>query len=130
MGVTASRPAKRVLIVEDDVLLAYDLEDLVREAGYEPVGPAHSLSEGLELAGAGVVDAALLDIDLGREKVWPLAELLHARGTPLAFVSAQCTLVERPAALKASACLAKPARAEAIFSLLDGLCNARVAASH
>jgi len=108
----------RILIVEDDALLAFDLEDLLREAGAEPIGPALSLTDGKALAETREFDAALLDIDLGNEKVWPLAEYLVAQRRPFAFVSALCALGAMPTGLGVARCLSKPARPHAIIDLV------------
>ncbi|RYE00689.1 MAG: response regulator [Sphingomonadales bacterium] len=76
----------RVLIVEDEPVVAMLLEDILEELGCVPVGPANRLSEGLALA-EGALDAAILDINLAGERSNAIAELLHARGVPFAFAS-------------------------------------------
>lgn len=117
---SSSLKGLRVLIVEDDALLAFDLEDLVRDAGAIPVGPALTLAEAQALAASHAIDAALLDIDLGSEKVWPLAETLYARGTPFGFISAQCSIGAMPTNIGNPPCLAKPARPHAVIELVAG----------
>lgn len=117
---SSSLDGLRVLIVEDDALLAFDLEDLLREAGAEPIGPALTLAEAQALADRNPIDGALLDIDLGTEKVWPLAEALYARGTPFGFISAQCAIGGMPTNIGNPSCLAKPARPQAVIELVAG----------
>jgi CheY-like chemotaxis protein len=78
---------KRILVVEDEALVAMMLEDMLAGLGCEVVGPAMRLNEGLELARLNGLDAAVLDINLGGERSYPIADLLEERGVPLAFVT-------------------------------------------
>ena len=79
----------RVLIVEDEVIIALDFSDAVAELGYEVVGPALSLDQGLELAESEHLDCALLDVNLGFGLTsQPIAEALRAKGVRIAYVTA------------------------------------------
>ncbi|MEI9852579.1 MAG: response regulator [Sphingomonas sp.] len=82
-----SAPRLRVLVVEDEPVVAMCLEDILDCLGYEPVGPASRLDEGLALARAGRLDAAILDINLGGERSTAIAETLRSAGVPFAFAS-------------------------------------------
>lgn len=77
----------RVLIVEDEPIVAMCLEDILDELGCVTIGPASRLSDGLRLAGAGGLDAAILDINLGGERSTGIAEALRGAGVPFAFAS-------------------------------------------
>lgn len=77
----------RVLIVEDEPVVAMCLEDILEELGCVTVGPANRLSEGLALAEEEALDAAILDINLAGERSNAIAELLRMRGIPFAFAS-------------------------------------------
>jgi two-component SAPR family response regulator len=78
-----------VLIVEDNLIPALEIEDIIRELGCEVVGPVGKLSEVMKLIETTPLDAALLDVDLKNgEKVYPAADLLGARGIPFAFFTA------------------------------------------
>jgi len=79
----------RLLIVEDEAMVAMLIEDALLELGCEVVGPAGSVRAALRLAEAtdGALDGALLDINLGGEKVYPVAAALARRGVPFVFVS-------------------------------------------
>ena len=77
----------RVLVVEDEPVVAMCLEDILDALGCIPVGPASRLSEGLALAENEALDAAILDINLAGERSTPIAEALRARGVPFAFAS-------------------------------------------
>jgi len=76
----------RLLIVEDAVLLALELEAGLQDAGAEVVGCAAELDEGMAMLSLDI-DAAVLDANLNGESVTPLAEALRARGTPFVFAT-------------------------------------------
>jgi two-component system, response regulator PdtaR len=78
-----------VLVVEDEFLIAMDLEDLLERHGWCVLGPAASVAQALRLLdGDGQPDVALLDVNLGGELVTPVAEALRARGVPFVLASA------------------------------------------
>jgi CheY-like chemotaxis protein len=76
-----------VLVVEDDALVAFDLESMLESAGCAVVGPAARLDEAIVLASEGLFDVALLDIHLRGEVVYPVADILTGRGIPFLFLS-------------------------------------------
>jgi CheY-like chemotaxis protein len=76
---------RRVLVVEDESLVAMLLETMLEDMGCLTVGPASSVEEGLRLVGEEQMDAALLDVNVGGTPVFPVAEVLEARGIPLVF---------------------------------------------
>jgi DNA-binding response OmpR family regulator len=78
----------QVLIVEDEAIIAWDLTDSVETLGLTVVGPAHTLQQGFDFADRHELSAALLDINLGSETVWPLATKLCGNGVPIVFISA------------------------------------------
>ncbi|MFN3512822.1 MAG: PAS domain S-box protein [Phenylobacterium sp.] len=78
--------ARRILVVEDETLLAMELASALEAAGWTVVGPGYSLAEGLALAHANEdLDAALLDVNLSGRAVYPLAAELKAAGVPFVF---------------------------------------------
>jgi CheY-like chemotaxis protein len=78
-----------VLIAEDNLIPALEIEDIVRDLGCGVVGPVGKLSEVMKLIETVPFDAALLDVELKNgEKVYPAADLLRARGIPFAFFTA------------------------------------------
>jgi CheY-like chemotaxis protein len=77
-----------VLIVEDDVLLGMAIGLCVQDAGYEVAGLARSVEAALETLSNETVDAALLDVNLQGELVYPVANALAERGVPFVFVTA------------------------------------------
>lgn len=101
-------PGARILVVEDEPIVAMCLEDMLIAHGYVPVGPAGRLSEGLALAGSESIDAAILDINLDGERSDAIAEALRERDIPFVFASGYDTA---PAGLVAAApMLSKPYR--------------------
>jgi two-component SAPR family response regulator len=79
---------KRVLLVEDSGFLCFALEETLREAGCEIVGPCSRLEQAMDEASHHELDCALLDINLRGEMVSPLAAQLRERGVPFVLTSA------------------------------------------
>ena len=75
-----------LLIAEDELFIAMMLEDILTDEGYRVSGVT-ALGEGLIAAERGNFDAAILDVNLGRDLVFPLAERLRDQGVPLMFAS-------------------------------------------
>ncbi|MEY4555968.1 MAG: hypothetical protein RL093_1087 [Pseudomonadota bacterium] len=77
---------RRVLLVEDEALVAMLLETILEDMNCIPVGPAGTVEDGLAMvAGAGPLDAALLDVNVAGRQVFPIADALKARGVPFVF---------------------------------------------
>ena len=77
---------RRVLVVEDESLVAMLLEAILEDMGCIPVGPVASVEEGLAMArDEDSLDAALLDVNVAGQQVFPVAEALKARGVPFVF---------------------------------------------
>jgi two-component system, response regulator PdtaR len=85
-----ARPRDRlVLVVEDEFLIAWDLEYLLRRHGWRVLGPAGSVAEALRLLeGEEAPAVALLDVNLRGEPVTPVAAALRDRGVPFVLASA------------------------------------------
>jgi len=78
----------RVLVVEDELVVAFLLEDRLLELGCEVVGPAHELDQAFALLASGPIDAAVLDVNISGQMVFPLADALAERGVPFIFATA------------------------------------------
>jgi CheY-like chemotaxis protein len=78
---------KRILLVEDEYLIAQDMAYELRRLGLDVVGPFPGVAPALEALETTVVDGALLDINLGGESVYPVANLLVARDVPVIFTT-------------------------------------------
>lgn len=87
--VTLDFSDRKVLIVEDDVFIALDLERLLDDAGCGVVGPASSIEHAMAKIADTKLDAALLDVNLGHELVFPVADRLSAEGIPFIFVTGE-----------------------------------------
>lgn len=98
----------RVLVVDDEALVAFDIADQCEAAGYEVIGPALTLNQGLELVAQHTPSLALLDINIRNELVWPLARVLRERSVPTVFISANCRHAEIDHEFTSAACLDKP----------------------
>lgn len=83
----ADLKGRRILVVEDSPVVGPFTADLLGELGYEVVGPAPNMAAARELVEAGEFDAALMDIHIRGERVFPLCEMLEARGLPFVFTS-------------------------------------------
>jgi ActR/RegA family two-component response regulator len=78
----------RLLIVEDEYLIAADLAVALEERGAMVLGPVGSIADALALIAAeDTLDAAVLDINLGRERAWPIADALRQRGVRFIFAT-------------------------------------------
>lgn len=78
---------KRVLLVEDELLIALLVEDMLAEAGCIVIGPFARMPQALAAAAVEPVDVALLDVNIAGEKVFPVAHVLEERGIPFLFAT-------------------------------------------
>jgi DNA-binding NarL/FixJ family response regulator len=80
-----------ILVVEDEVLVAMDIQSVLEDEGAEIIGPAYTVSQALELASHEGIKAAVLDLRLNNDSVAPVARLLADRRIPFVFYSGQST---------------------------------------
>lgn len=78
---------RRILLVEDEPMIAFALEDMVAELGHQVVGPAFRLAEALDLAASEAIDAAVLDVNLNEQSSYAVADVLRERGIPFLFAT-------------------------------------------
>jgi PAS domain S-box-containing protein len=78
---------KRILLVEDESLIAMMMEQTLRELELDVLGPFGTVHETLKAIDQELVDAAILDINLGGEMAYPIARLLQARKVPFVFMT-------------------------------------------
>jgi CheY-like chemotaxis protein len=77
---------RRVLVVEDEMMIAMLVEDMLTDLGCSVVGPAHALDAALDLARTELgLDVALLDVNLGGQPVYAVADALREKGVPAIF---------------------------------------------
>jgi DNA-binding response OmpR family regulator len=77
----------KILLLEDDFLIAYDLKAQLEDAGMEVVGPVASNEDAEALIAPGAIHAAVLDMDLGGVPSFPTAHRLQEFGIPFVFVT-------------------------------------------
>jgi PAS domain S-box-containing protein len=82
-----SPSGQRVLLVEDEALVAMMIQDWLTEAGHSVIGPISRASEALQAATEADYDAAILDINLGDGMAYPVADIVAKRGVPFVFVT-------------------------------------------
>jgi len=111
---------RRILVVEDEMLIAMVVEAVLDDAGCEIVGPIGRLAPAVESAEREAIDAALLDVNLHGEEVFPVAEALAARNIPFVFVTGYGA-GGLPPRFRGSPVLTKPYRAAAIVAALAAL---------
>ncbi|NGM52532.1 PAS domain-containing protein [Caulobacter sp. 602-2] len=106
---------QRVLVVEDEALVAMELARVLALAGAQVVGPAGDVEEALELIESSLIDRAVLDVNLGGRMVTPVARALAERAIPFVYL----TGYQEPG-LDDGPVLHKPAAPEALVSALAG----------
>ena len=115
-----SQTLPRVLVVEDEYLIRMLLEDMLGDLGYAVAAAVGTIAEAREQATNGAFSAAVLDVNLDGQEIYPVADILAARGLPFVFVTGygEYSLPEpyrdRPA-------LQKPFQAEQLAAALTGL---------
>jgi DNA-binding response OmpR family regulator len=91
-------PARaRILVVEDETVLAMMLEDYLQDEGYDVVGPFGRLDRAMQAAEREALDAAVLDVNIAGEMVFPVAEALDHRSVPILLVSGYDSRIMRKA---------------------------------
>ena len=107
----------RILIVEDEPFIALTLEDMLDDLGFAHAGTVSHVSDAVAMIESEPVDCALLDVNLGSEKIDPVADLLASRGCPFIFTTGYgrsgipASHAERPV-------LQKPFRMDDLASIL------------
>ena len=76
---------RRVLLVEDEPIVAWLLKDMLVDLGCSVVGPAADVNQALAMIDAESIDVAVLDVNLRGQMSYPIADVLVARGVPFVF---------------------------------------------
>lgn len=84
-----NRPPARILVVEDEIFIAMEIERALTIDGFEVLGPVGSIEDALQLLHGDQPDAAVLDVTLRDGKVTPVAALLRSQGVPFVLASAE-----------------------------------------
>ena len=110
----------RILIVEDEVLVCLELIDLLTDAGFDVVGPVHTLRAGRDIACSHELDGAILDVNLGRETSEEIGVHLRRRHIPFIVMSALKTC-DLPAIYARAPRSGKPLRPAHLIGLLTAM---------
>jgi DNA-binding response OmpR family regulator len=108
-------------VVEDDFIIAIELEAILAEAGAEVVGPCQTVNDALAAVRERRVTAAILDVRLGGETIAPVAAELARRGIPFLFYTGQVETDPIRAQWPGCIIVSKPARAGSIVSAVASL---------
>jgi CheY-like chemotaxis protein len=81
------RRARRVLVVEDEVIVGMLVEDMLQELGYEVAALSTHLDQAIELASSSDIDFAMLDLNLNGQLSYAVADVLRRRGLPFIFAT-------------------------------------------
>jgi CheY-like chemotaxis protein len=109
---------RRILVVEDEALVALQLEDMLAELGHDVAASCARLEEAVAMARTVACDAAVLDINLSGENSFPVAEALKDRGVPFLFATGYGASV-LPPALAGARVLHKPYTLDDLKSALS-----------
>lgn len=108
---------RRVLIVEDDPFIALALEETLTDFGLVVAGAARNIAQALRLAQTADIDLALLDVNIGDEKIDPVADIICGRGIPFVFTTG-CGRAGLPEAYPHRPIIEKPFYVEEILRTL------------
>ena len=115
------RGIKRILLVEDEFLVALSIKSMLENIGYEVIGPAASIEDAMRMLDHGSIDAAVLDINIVGGTSVPIARLLQVQSRPFVFVTGyQSPSHLIPNALKSITRLTKPVEERALSAALRG----------
>ena len=114
----------RVLLAEDDELMAMAMEDLLTDLGYEVVGPAPSIRQALTLIEQTPFDVAILDLALSDGESYPVADRLRKNDIPFVFATGREADAIDPR-FKDAPVLLKPFETDAMHRMLQDLIAAR-----
>jgi two-component SAPR family response regulator len=115
-NMTAEQPT--ILLLEDDLLLAMDMEDYLIRTGNRIVGPFGRIADALDAIPRNALDGAIIDLNLHGELSFPVIELLKERNVPFIVCSGYAELPEVKARLSGLPLLAKPWTAQKLTHLM------------
>jgi DNA-binding response OmpR family regulator len=109
----------KILVVEDNYLLAQVVCDFVAECGFDPIGPASGLETGLVYAREAPLDGAILDINLDGHFCFPICSVLVQRGIPFCFLTGYSHLSMIPQQFRGAPLVSKPFEPEEMRSVIE-----------
>jgi CheY-like chemotaxis protein len=124
--VASSVAGKRVLVVEDELMIRMLLQDMLADLGCELAGEAGRIDEALTLAKQSEFDVAILDVNLNGQPISPVVEVLIERGLPFVFATGYGQRGV-PEAYRKTPTLQKPFQAEALAQAIRAATPAQTA---
>lgn len=122
LGALQSSPAAlRVLVAEDEPLAALELASILTDAGLHVVGPASTVREAMQLARGAAIAAGVFDVNLQGEMIFPVADLLIARGAPVVLVTGYDSDTPLPERYRGLGMLRKPVNRDLLVKQLTAL---------
>jgi CheY-like chemotaxis protein len=115
---------RRILVVEDELMIRMMLQDMLDELGYVVAAEAARVEEALEAAQTTQFDAAILDVNLNGQTIVPVADALAARGTPFVFATGYGELA-LPDAYRDRPTLKKPFQVHGLGETLETVLAAK-----
>jgi DNA-binding response OmpR family regulator len=115
---THSLAGKRILIVEDEIIVALDLADKITADGAKAVGPVSTVSAALDVIANTELDGVILDVKLREEMAFPVADVLADRHIPFVFMTG-LDAGDIPSRHANVRCVQKPFSIEVIYGALE-----------
>jgi DNA-binding response OmpR family regulator len=116
----ANAPRMRILIIEDEPMLALDLQDFLEDAGFEVVGIASRLEKALSMIETTTIDAAIVDANLAEVSSSPAAVALAERNTPFILLSGY-SMIQQAGVFPPAPFIQKPCRPEQLIAALNAI---------
>jgi CheY-like chemotaxis protein len=117
---TKSATGRRVLVVEDELMIRMLLDGMVTDLGHTVVGEAGGIEDATRLAKEAEFDVAILDVNLNGQPITPVVEILIQRGLPFVFATGYGARGV-PEAYRANPTLQKPFQSEALAQAIDAV---------
>ena len=115
---------RRILVVEDEILIAMMIEQALAKFGCEILGPISKLDNALQSAREETFDAAILDVNIRGGRVYPVAQVLRTRGIPFLLASGYGDWA-LPEAFRDQPRLTKPFGSDDVLNAVRAICPSR-----
>ncbi len=112
---------RRILVVEDEILIAMEIEGALKRLGCVIIGPVGKLESALQIARDETIDAAILDVNIRGGRTYPVAKVLLARDIPFILASGYGDWA-LPEALQGQPRLTKPFRSDDVVKAVRAIC--------
>jgi DNA-binding response OmpR family regulator len=111
----------RIMLAEDEALLALDVQDALEAAGFVVVAIANRVADAVALVAAESFDVAILDVNLDGVQIWPAADMLRQRRIPFILLTGLLSSAEVPASCAGVPRLSKPVHYPTLIETIAGL---------